>query len=191
MGSGPDWIAQEAFSVSDTARSTSMPMPAIAPSTPLERRNATIQTPEISTPAECRISTCFAPVFRAKAGLHRDINLASLTPEVLSSLKLPDWLKQGSLRICCLKMFPQFYSMTRGGHLQPSSPRFMNWGMVSNGLCLTARIIPRSQGEGSSLSDILISDAPAKYFLSPEQTERLLYKSLADRRDRGSTTRQE
>ena len=56
-------------------------------------------------------------------------------------------------------------------------------------LCLTARISvsPRSES-GCSLSDILIPDAPEKYFLSSEQTEKLLYKSSAGRRDRESMT---
>ena len=147
--------------------------------------------PEKSTPTACPPSTCFAEAFLAKAGLRQGINLASLTPEALSSLRLPDWLKQGSLRICCLKMFPEFYSMTKDRRLRPSSPRFMSWGMVSNGLCLTAQITGLlNQGEGCILSDILIPDAPEKYFLSPEQTERLLFKSLVGRRDHESTTRQ-
>ena len=64
--------------------------------------------------------------------------------------------------------------------------------MVWNGMCVTAQTTKYlNRGEGSILSDILIPDAPAKYFLSPEQTERLLFKSLAGRRDRESTTRQE
>ena len=52
------------------------------------------------------------------------------TPEGLSSLKLPDWLKPGDLRICCLKMFPACSRMTKGGHLLSSSPRWMTWGTV-------------------------------------------------------------
>lgn len=43
--------------------------------------------------------------------------------------------------------------------------------------------VPRSES-GCSLSDILIPDAPEKYFLSSEQSEKLLYKSSAGRRDR-------
>ena len=34
----------------------------------------------------------------------------------LSSLNWPAWLKPGSLRICCLKMYPACYLMTEGGH---------------------------------------------------------------------------
>ena len=65
----------------------------------------------------------------------------------------------------------------------------MTWGIMSNGLCLTQNIMesPR-QGEGYSLSAILIPDAPEKYYLSLEQTEKLLYRSLAERRAIGSTT---
>ena len=169
-----------------------MPTPATAPSTTLERRNDTIPMQPKSTPATCPILTSCAEVSRVNPGLPQGIDWALLTPEALSSLRLPDWLKQDGLRICCLKMFPEFYSMTRGRRLRPSSPRFMAWGMVSNGVCLTAPTTGRlNQGEGCILSDILIPDAPEKYFLSPEQTERLLYKFLEGRRDQGSTTLQE
>ena len=100
------------------------------------------------------------------------------TPEELSSLRLPDWLKPNALRICCSKMFRDCFTMTKAGHLRPSSLRWLTWGIMSNGLCLTAPLLesPR-QGAGCSLSAILIPDAPEKYFLSSEQTQKLLYKS--------------
>ena len=46
----------------------------------------------------------------------------------LSSLNWPAWLKPGSLRICCLKMYPACYLMTEGGHLRQSSTRWTDWG---------------------------------------------------------------
>lgn len=114
------------------------------------------------------------------------------TPEALCSLKLPDWLKPNGHGICCLKMFPAFYRMTMGRPLRPSSPHWMTWGIMSNGLCLTQNILEfPNQGNGCSLSAILIPDAPEKYFLSSEMVEKLLYKSLEGRRDTGSTTRKE
>ena len=114
----------------------------------------------------------------------------SMTPEALSSLRLPDWLKPGDLRTCCLKMFPACSRMTKGGRLLSSSPRWMSWGIMSSGQCLTAPISTSpNQGSGCSLSAILIPDAPEKYFLSSEMTQKLLYKSSAGRRDRESTTR--
>lgn len=64
--------------------------------------------------------------------------------------------------------------------------------IMSNGLCLTQNILEfHNQGNGCSLSAILIPDAPGKYFLSSEMVEKLLYKSLEGRRDTGSTTRKE
>ncbi len=130
------------------------------------------------------------PNFRiTRLGQRQEIDLALLTPEELSSLRLPDWLKPESLRICCLKMFPACSRMTRGGRLLSSSPRWMSWGIMSSGQCLTAPISTSpNQGEGCSLSDILIPDAPEKYFLSSEMTQKLLYKSSEGRRAPGSTT---
>lgn len=156
-----------------------------------ERRSDTIPMQEKSTPATCPTSTCSVEDFLVNLGLRQETDLASLTPEELSSLRLPDWLKQDGLRICCLKMFPEFYSMTRGRRLRPSFPRFMTWGMVLNGLCATAPITESlKHGEGCSLSDILIPDVPEKYFLSPEMTEKLLYSSSGERKGTGSTTPQ-
>ena len=77
--------------------------------------------------------------------------------EVLSSLKLPDWLKSNDLRIFYSKMSPDCFRMTAAGRLQSSSPHFMTWGIMSNGLCLTANISEsHNPGEGCSLSAILI-----------------------------------
>ena len=79
--------------------------------------------------------------------------------------------------------------MTAARRLRPSSPRFLTWGIMSNGLCLTANILEsHSQDEGCSLSAILIPDAPEKYFLSSEMTEKLLFNSSADHKDIASTT---
>ena len=112
--------------------------------------------------------------------------------EVLSSLNWPEWLKRRGLCIFFLKTCLGSFRMTEAGRLASSSPRFMTWGIMSNGLCLTANILESlNQDGGCSLSDILIPDAPEKYFLSSEQTEKLLYKSSAGRRDRESMTPEE
>ena len=110
------------------------------------------------------------------------------TPEELSSLRLPDWLKQSDLRICCLKMFPAFYRMTKGKPFRSSSPHWMTWGTMSNGKCLTARISESPKQEnGCILSDILISDVPEKYYLNQKQMEQLLFKSGQEVREKEST----
>ena len=99
-------------------------------------------------------------------------------PEELYSLKLPDWLKQDDLRIFYLKMYPDCYRITKARRLTPSYIRFMNWGIMWNGKCLTARISESlSPDKECILSDILMKDVPEKYYLSPEQTRRLLFKS--------------
>ena len=101
--------------------------------------------------------------------------------EALSSLNWPEWLKKNDRRIFSLKACLGSFRMTEAGRLVSSSPRFMTWGIMSNGLCLTASILEsRNQDGGCSLSDILIPDAPEKYFLSLEQMQKLLYRASMD-----------
>ena len=165
------------------------PLPATVPSMTSERRKFTIQTPQKLTPELCRTLISSAPVFRASPTVSVENAGDSRTPGEPCSLKLPDWLKPNDLRFYVLKMFPDCFRMTKAGHFTPSSPRFMSWGMVWNGLCVTAPISTSpSPGAGCSLSDILIPDAPEKYFLSAEMTEKLLFNSSAGPRDTGSTT---
>lgn len=112
--------------------------------------------------------------------------------EVLSSLNWPEWLKKRGLCIFSLKTCLGSFRMTEAGRLVSSSPRFMTWGIMLNGLCLTANILEsRSQGGGCSLSAILIPDAPEKYYLSSEMVQKLLYNSSAGRKDTGSMTQKE
>ncbi len=86
-----------------------------------------------------------------------------------------------------LENVPDSYRMTKGGRFTPSSVRFLSWGTMSNGRCLTARISEsRSQESGCILSDILMEDVPEKYYLSQYQTEQLLYKSLQEARGKES-----
>ena len=113
-------------------------------------------------------------------------------PEELYSLKLPDWLKQDDLRIFYLKMYPDCYRITKARRLTPSYIRFMNWGIMWNGKCLTARISESpSQGSGCILSDILMEDVPEKYYLSQKQMEQLLYKSMLANREKESTQKKD
>ena len=169
-----------------------MQTPATARSTTSGRRNDTIQTPEPLPPTTCRTSTSYAADSPARHFLSLAAEKGLKMQEVLSSLKLPDWLKPNDRRIFCLKTYRDCLTMTAAGRLRPSSPRFLTWGIMSNGLCLTANILEsRNQDEGCSLSAILIPDAPEKYFLSSEQTQKLLYKSSEGRRAHASTTRKE
>ena len=153
-------------------------MPVIERFIPPERRKFITQMHEKSTQKLCQTSNCYA----ADSPARHFQQLASASdlkiPEALSSLKLPDWLRQDDLRIFCLRMSSDCFRMTKAGRLLPSSVRFQTWGTVSNGWCLTAKTSAYpSQDDGCILSAILIEDAPEKYYLSPAQIEKLLFKS--------------
>ncbi len=166
-----------------------MPMPAIVPSTTSERRNVSIPMHEPLTPESSLTSTSCAEVSPARHFLRLAGDEDSKMPEALSSLKWPGWLKQSGHRICSLKTFPDCFRMTKDGRLLKSLPHFCTWGIASNGWCLTAPILESPKSEnGCSLSDILIPDAPEKYFLSSAQVAKLLYKCSRDRRAPESTT---
>ena len=94
--------------------------------------------------------------------------------EVLSSSKLQKLLKKGSLNIFFLKMFPDCLVITKGKHSLQSCERWMNWGMVLNGKCLTADIMYPKTGSACSLSDILEDSVDDKYFLSQRAIDRLM-----------------
>ena len=82
---------------------------------------------------------------------------------------------------------PAYFLLEKGGRFTPSSVRYLNWGIMSNGKCLTARISESpSQGSGCILSDILMEDVPEKYYLSQKQMEQLLYKSMLVNREKES-----
>ena len=95
-----------------------------------------------------------------KVSALQDLEKDSEIHAALSSLNWPAWLKPGSLRICCLKMYPACYLMTEGGHLRRSLTRWTDWGMAWNGNVLTAKISAFPSLETAcTLSDILMSDA--------------------------------
>ena len=124
---------------------------------------------------------------------------ALLIQEVLSfmmivalRLQSASGMKPGDLLIFCSKTSRGF-SITKGGKLSELSlPRFMSWGILLNGVCLTARILESRNSVGEyMLSDILIADCPEKYFLSPKAMERLLSKLYPEDKDSESTHRKE
>lgn len=90
-------------------------------------------------------------------------------------------MKPGTLNIFCLRTC-RGYSLTKGGKLSSlSSPRLGNWGILLNGVLLTAQtsVSPRI-GSECTLSDILIADCPAKYILSEEAHIRILSSLFPD-----------
>ena len=108
-------------------------------------------------------------------------DLDLLTKEAHSFMKSADWLKPGTLSIFCLRTC-RGYSLTKGGKLSSlSSPRLGNWGILLNGVLLTAQtsVSPRI-GSECTLSDILIADCPAKYILSEKAHIQILSSLFPD-----------
>ena len=98
-------------------------------------------TQEKLTQTNCPISTLYAEDSLVKAFQSLEKGADLTTQEELSSLKLPELPPLRNLSICSLKMFPVSYRMTKAGRLRPSLVRWMNWGTMSYGKCLTAQIL--------------------------------------------------
>ena len=72
---------------------------------------------------------------------------------------------------------PNLLEYRRGNATELSLKRFQNWGIVCAGVCLTAPVSEyHSQDEGCSLSDILETDVPPKYWLSEEMMRKIAAK---------------
>lgn len=107
-----------------------------------------------------------------------------MTQEALSFLRSPELPPLKDHHFCFLKMFPACFRMTKAGLLRQSSVRWMNWGTMSHGKCLTARISESPNPERECiLSDILEADVSEKYYLSQKQIERLLFKLSPEHRE--------
>ena len=159
----------------------------------IRKEKCFLQMQEPSTRQHCRISTLFAAAFLVNLfqSLENGEDL-QMTPEELCSLKSHVLPPVKDLHFCCLRMFPACFHMTAAGRLRRSSVRWMNWGTMSRGRCLTARILESpNPAKGCILSDILETDVPERYFLSQTQMERLLSKSYQGRKGAGSTPQQE
>lgn len=137
-----------------------------------------MKTPPRSTPPPYLISNFFAEDSHVRLFQLLDAGADLTMLEEPCSLRLPESLPLSDPIICSLKMFPDCYRMTAAGHFRSSSVRWMNWGMMSHGECLTAKIsvFPNPERE-CSLSDILESIVPVRYCLSQSQIVQLLSRS--------------
>ena len=97
--------------------------------------------------------------------------------EVLSSLNLLERPNRSNHVFYFWKTSRAYSVTTRERHFEQSSPRWMSWGMMSNGRCLTVKISKcRKTENGSFLSDILEDSVPDSYFLSEEKAAQLILK---------------
>ena len=141
-----------------------------------------------STQKKCPISICLSEVFPVNHSAWRENGADLRTQEVLSSITSPELSSISDLQLFSLKMFPVCYRMVRGKLTLRSSARFRNWGIVLNGLCITAQASEsRSPVSECILSDILEQNVPEKYFLSNASLLKILNGSSTVRRVRGCT----
>ena len=88
----------------------------------------------------------------------------------------------------CWKTSRDCYRMTGARRLKPSTPRLLKWGIILNGVCITADISESPSSDGACiLSDILIPDVPDKYFLSAAAMRRISGNLSAAPRGKGFT----
>ena len=135
-----------------------------------------------------RLSTLIASLvdFLAKHFQSLENGVDSAIQEVRSSLKSLDALGKSNHAFVCLKTSKGFYLTTKGQLSLPSLPRWMNWGTMSNGKLLTARISEcRRTGNECSLSDILEEQVEEKYFLS-EKAIKGIFKHIRNHAEKGN-----
>ena len=137
---------------------------------------------------ECQILIYSVQDFLAKASQLRESGLDLKTQEELCSLKLPDSLQPNGLHFFFWKTSQGCYRMTGARRLKPSTPRLLKWGIILNGVCITADISESPSSDGACiLSDILIPDVPDKYFLSAAAMRRISGNLSAAPRGKGFT----
>jgi hypothetical protein len=107
----------------------------------------------------------------------------------LLSLKYSGLLPYKDPGYCSSKMLRVFLTTTAPARSAQYFPRWRNWGIMSNGNVLTARLMYPKAESGCLLSDIMEECPPDKYFLSPKSTARLFARLSAGHKAAESTTR--
>src|SRR6185436_110047 len=103
-------------------------------------------------------------------------------PEGRCSLTLREYCEQRDLDCSSLKTLRDCSVMTTAALSKPLSPRLQNWGTLYNGKCLIANISAFRKIESAyTLSDIVQGEVHPRYFLSPEQIQRLIARIKRNR----------
>ena len=119
--------------------------------------------------------TSFAEAFHAKPSLLPEQEEDLKILEELSSLKSHGLQVFLNPSIFFLKTSKDSSTTTEETPSKQSSERLMDWGMMSNGKCLTAKISESLKtGSECSLSDILEDSVPETFFLSEEKLKTLI-----------------
>ena len=91
------------------------------------------------------------------------------------SSRLPERLNKSNHALYSLKMSKAYSITTKGTLSEQSSTRSMNWGTMSNGVYITAKTSEFHKiGNERTLSDILEKTVDEKYYLSSDNTDKLI-----------------
>ena len=134
-----------------------------------------------STSALRQLTEIFFTAAHSGSGEWEAVEAALQGTDLPALLKAMDWLKPNALLICSLRSFPDCRRLKKDGQLRPADPRMNSWGMAWNGWALTQPVQEtREAGSDCSLEQILVPDAPERYFLPLKQMEKLLYRARTD-----------
>ena len=160
----------------DTAKLTSMPDKRMKRCM-IQEVNCFLKMQEKSYPNSYPISTLFAEDFLVNHSLsqEQDGDLTTFVEHCFS--RLQELLPLKDLSFYSLRTSKDFLVMTKARRLKQSSLHWMDWGMMSHGRCLTAKILKFPNPEiVCTLSDVLEKSVAEKYFLLRRQVQKLLYK---------------
>ena len=159
-----------------------MPLPPTKPYT-IRRERIFIATSRKSIRKTLKILTSSSAVFHANHSAKRAAVYRSLIRGVLSFLSSQESLKPSDLAILSLKTFPDCLVLKRGTASRKSLPRFANWGIAYAGTVWVQKPLFLNQqrktsesdspDDGYSLSDVLESEVPSKYWLSERSTRKI------------------
>ena len=135
----------------------------------------TSQQYQMSLFDESDVWTLSVEDFRARLSALQETDEVLKIHEELCSLRLLGSHLFSDLDIYSLRMSKDSSTMTEELHLKPSSEPWMNWGMMWNGKCLTAKTLESPKiGNVCSLSDILEENVPEEFFLSQALADKLI-----------------
>jgi len=109
----------------------------------------------------------------------------SRTQGELFSLKSAEYLKLRNPDGFYLRTLKGFLAMIKDAHSKSSYPRWMNWGLMCNGKCLTLRLSYPKTAKGS-LSSVLEEKVDEKFYLSDRYIKKMLeYNKRQEENERG------
>ena len=101
-----------------------------------KERNFTVTLQELIQ-QKCPTLICSQAVFPVNHSPDAGLEKALTIPAELYSLNLPESSETSDLRLFCLKTSRDFLSIIKGKPIKKSSLRFLSWGILLNGVCLT------------------------------------------------------